>query len=88
LTTLLIYRLTVVLLLYSTGLIIGTGTALKNAGPASILISYSIVGLIVYVVMAALGEMATYLPAAGGFVPYATRYGKIQMESACGDISC
>ncbi|KAK0859687.1 amino acid transporter [Friedmanniomyces endolithicus] len=57
-----------------TGLIIGTGTALKNAGPASILISYSIVGLIVYVVMAALGEMATYLPAAGGFVPYATRY--------------
>ncbi|KAK0364779.1 amino acid transporter [Friedmanniomyces endolithicus] len=57
-----------------TGLIIGTGTALKNAGPASILISYSIVGLIVYVVMAALGEMATWLPAAGGFVPYATRY--------------
>ncbi|KAK0322514.1 amino acid transporter [Friedmanniomyces endolithicus] len=60
-----------------TGLIIGTGTALKNAGPASILISYSIVGLIVYVVMAALGEMATWMPAAGGFVPYATRYGKI-----------
>ncbi|KAK0250719.1 amino acid transporter [Friedmanniomyces endolithicus] len=57
-----------------TGLIIGTGTALKNAGPASILISYSIVGLIVYVVMAALGEMATWMPAAGGFVPYATRY--------------
>ncbi|TKA75145.1 hypothetical protein B0A55_03990 [Friedmanniomyces simplex] len=60
-----------------TGLIIGTGTALENAGPASILISYSFVGLIVYVVMAALGEMATWLPAAGGFVPYATRYGKI-----------
>ena len=55
-------------------LIIGTGTALANAGPASILISYSIVGLIVFVVMTALGEMATWLPIAGGFAPYATRF--------------
>ncbi|KAF2770610.1 hypothetical protein EJ03DRAFT_326235 [Teratosphaeria nubilosa] len=57
-----------------TGLIIGTGAALAKAGPASILISYSIVGLIVFVVMCALGEMATWLPAAGGFAPYATRF--------------
>ena len=57
-----------------TGLIIGTGSALATAGPASILISYSIIGLLVYVVMAALGEMATWLPAAGGFAPYATRF--------------
>ncbi|KAK1819066.1 amino acid transporter [Friedmanniomyces endolithicus] len=64
-----------------TGLIIGTGTALKNAGPASILISYSIVGLIVYVVMAALGEMATWLPAAGGFVP---TYDQFEDCTSCG----
>ncbi|KAF2213828.1 hypothetical protein CERZMDRAFT_95859 [Cercospora zeae-maydis SCOH1-5] len=57
-----------------TGLIIGTGTALANTGPASILISYSIIGLLVYVVMAALGEMATWLPAAGGFAVYADRF--------------
>lgn len=57
-----------------TGLIIGTGAALAQAGPASILISYSIVGFLVYVVMCALGEMATWLPAAGGFAPYATRF--------------
>lgn len=57
-----------------TGLIIGTGTALVNTGPASIVISYSIVGLLVYVVMAALGEMATWLPAAGGFAVYADRF--------------
>ena len=57
-----------------TGLIIGTGEALANAGPASILISYTIVGMVVYVVMAALGEMATWLPAAGGFAAYATRF--------------
>ena len=30
--------------------------------------------MIVYVVMTALGEMATWLPAAGGFAPYATRF--------------
>lgn len=34
-----------------TGLIIGTGTALRNTGPASIVISYSLVGMLVYVVM-------------------------------------
>jgi yeast amino acid transporter len=56
-----------------TGLIIGTGNALANAGPASIMISYSIVGLLCYAVMCALGEMATWLPAAGGFAAYATR---------------
>ncbi|KAF2163202.1 hypothetical protein M409DRAFT_68523 [Zasmidium cellare ATCC 36951] len=57
-----------------TGLIIGTGSALANTGPASILISYSLVGMLVYVVMAALGEMATWLPAAGGFAVYADRW--------------
>ncbi|KAK4542481.1 hypothetical protein LTR36_006733 [Oleoguttula mirabilis] len=57
-----------------TGLVIGTGSALANAGPASILISYSIVGMLVYVVMTALGEMATWLPVPGGFATYATRY--------------
>ena len=56
-----------------TGLIIGTGAALANSGPGSILISYSVVGLICFMVMAALGEMCTWLPAAGGFAAYATR---------------
>ena len=55
-------------------MIIGTGAALAQAGPASILISYTIVGLIVYVVMTALGEMATWLPLPGGFATYATRF--------------
>lgn len=57
-----------------TGLIIGTGSALAKAGPLSILISYSIVGFIVYMVMCALGEMATYLPIQSGFTGYATRF--------------
>ncbi|ODV90932.1 hypothetical protein CANCADRAFT_57321 [Tortispora caseinolytica NRRL Y-17796] len=57
-----------------TGLIIGTGAALATAGPGSILIAYTFVGLIVYFVMCALGEMATYLPMSKGFAGYATRF--------------
>ena len=57
-----------------TGLIIGTGAALAKAGPASILISYSIVGFIVYMVMCALGEMAAWLPLESGFTGYAARF--------------
>lgn len=57
-----------------TGLIIGTGAALARAGPAPVLISYSIVGFLVYLVMCALGEMATWLPLGSGFTGYANRF--------------
>ncbi|KAI1074457.1 putative amino acid permease [Whalleya microplaca] len=57
-----------------TGLIIGTGKALAQAGPGSIFISYSIVGFIVFLVMAALGEMAAWLPMSAGFTGYASRF--------------
>ncbi|KAL7270222.1 amino acid transporter [Rhizina undulata] len=57
-----------------TGLIIGTGSALARAGPAPVLISYTIVGFLVYLVMCALGEMAAWLPLASGFTGYATRF--------------
>jgi amino acid permease len=42
--------------------------------PASILISYTAVGLLVYVVMCGLGEMAAWLPHASGFSGYASRF--------------
>lgn len=57
-----------------TGLIIGTGAALATAGPASIFISYTIIGFIVFLVMCALGEMATWLPFGKNFAGYASRY--------------
>ncbi|SCU92965.1 LADA_0G00606g1_1 [Lachancea dasiensis] len=56
-----------------TGLLIGTGSSLASAGPVSILISYSFVGLLVYTVMSCLGEMAAFIPL-DGFTSYATRY--------------
>ncbi|KAI5458534.1 amino acid permease/ SLC12A domain-containing protein [Mariannaea sp. PMI_226] len=57
-----------------TGLILGTGKALAESGPGAVTISYSIVGLLVYVVMTALGEMAAWLPISAGFAGYATRF--------------
>ncbi|KEZ45009.1 Dicarboxylic amino acid permease [Scedosporium apiospermum] len=57
-----------------TGLIIGTGKALAQAGPASVFISYVIIGMVVFLVMAALGEMAAWLPISAGFTGYASRF--------------
>lgn len=57
-----------------TGLFIGSGSAIANAGPAGALIAYAFVGTLVYSVMMALGEMATYIPVTGAFTAYATRF--------------
>ncbi|KFH40352.1 Dicarboxylic amino acid permease-like protein [Hapsidospora chrysogenum ATCC 11550] len=57
-----------------TGLIIGTGAALADAGPGSLFISYAFMGSIVYMVMTALGEMAAWMPLSAGFTGYASRY--------------
>ncbi|KAJ5908017.1 hypothetical protein N7495_000699 [Penicillium taxi] len=56
-----------------TGLFIGSGTAIAHAGPVGALIAYIFVGTIVYSVMTALGEIATYIPVPGSFTTYATR---------------
>lgn len=54
-----------------TGLFLGTGKSLSTGGPGSMLLSYSIVGAIVFVTMLSLGEMAAYMPIAGSFCTYA-----------------
>ena len=52
----------------------GTGPALATAGPVSLLIAFAFIGLVVYSVMTALGEMAAYIPVTGAFTAYATRF--------------
>lgn len=59
---------------FGTGLFLGTGGALSNAGPASLLLAFIFMGLVVYSVMVALGEMAAYMPVAGAFTVYASRF--------------
>ncbi|KAI5799059.1 amino acid permease/ SLC12A domain-containing protein [Geopyxis carbonaria] len=57
-----------------TGLFVGTGSALTRAGPLSIFLAYTIVGTVIYSLMLAIGEMATWLPIPGGLTMYAHRY--------------
>jgi GABA permease len=54
------------------GLFIGSANAIKLAGPA-VLISYSMAGMLVVLVMRMLGEMATANPDTGSFSTYADR---------------
>lgn len=57
----------------STGLLIGSGTALTRGGPGSLLVSYVLVGAAMFFVMTAIGEMAAFLPMDKGFGGYAGR---------------
>lgn len=54
------------------GLFVGSANAVNLAGPA-VLISYSLAGLLVILVMRMLGEMATAHPDTGSFSTYAER---------------
>lgn len=55
------------------GLFLGAGNAIAHAGPA-ILLGYLLAGLVAFVVLRALGEMAVHLPVAGSFAQYANDY--------------
>lgn len=57
-----------------TGLFLGSGKALANGGPVGCLLGYGIVGLLVGLMMYALGEMMVYDPSASGFIEFAARY--------------
>ncbi|KAJ3573964.1 hypothetical protein NP233_g2089 [Leucocoprinus birnbaumii] len=67
-----------------TGLIIGSGTALRRGGPLGILLGYMYVGLVCYLVMVSLGEMAAFLPHKKGFAGYATRFADPALGFALG----
>lgn len=49
-----------------TGFFFGSGGSIKLAGPA-ILLSYSIGGIMMYIIVRALGEMAVAEPSSGSF---------------------
>ncbi|KAL3479569.1 amino acid permease/ SLC12A domain-containing protein [Aspergillus californicus] len=57
-----------------TDLVIGSGTALTRGGPGSLIIAYTLIGICVFFIMTAMGEMATYSPMSKGFSGYASRY--------------
>ncbi|AJS31767.1 AIC_G0033730.mRNA.1.CDS.1 [Saccharomyces cerevisiae] len=57
-----------------TGLLVGSGTALRTGGPASLLIGWGSTGTMIYAMVMALGELAVIFPISGGFTTYATRF--------------
>lgn len=57
-----------------TGLFIGSGQALKNGGPAGILIAWIVMGFMLVNVTQALGEMSIVYPVSGGFYTLAVRF--------------
>lgn len=57
-----------------TGLFVASGATVAQAGPAGALLSYVIIGLMVYFLMTSLGELAAYLPVSGTFATYGSRY--------------
>ena len=57
-----------------TGLLIASGGAIRNAGPAGAFLGYLLVGCVVYSVVLSLGEMGAYIPVPGAFNLYASRF--------------
>ncbi|KAL6937946.1 glyceraldehyde-3-phosphate dehydrogenase 1 [Hanseniaspora osmophila] len=57
-----------------TGLFVGSGSSLRAAGPAGLLIGYFISATFILCVISALGELAVEFPVSGGFTTYATRF--------------
>ena len=55
------------------GLFLGSGAAIKAAGP-SIILMYGVAGIIIFFIMRALGEIAVERPIAGSFSAYANDY--------------
>jgi len=55
------------------GLFLGSASAIELAGP-SILLGYLLAGIVAFIVLRTLGEMAVYQPVAGSFAAYANTY--------------
>ncbi|WP_304502149.1 amino acid permease [Austwickia sp. TVS 96-490-7B] len=57
-----------------TGLFVASGASISQAGPGGALLAYAGIGVMVFLLMQSLGEMATYLPVAGSFEAFGTRF--------------
>ncbi|KAL8733492.1 MAG: hypothetical protein Q9166_002119 [cf. Caloplaca sp. 2 TL-2023] len=56
------------------GLFVGSGAALSDGGPAALLLAFGIIGIMIFNVVYALGELAVMFPVSGGFYTYSTRF--------------
>ncbi|KAJ4306799.1 Amino-acid permease inda1 [Collariella sp. IMI 366227] len=56
------------------GFFVGSGKALRTGGPATLLIDFIIIGVMMFNTVYALGELAVMFPVSGGFYTYSTRF--------------
>ncbi|KAM3521588.1 hypothetical protein NHJ13051_006168 [Beauveria bassiana] len=56
------------------GLFVASGKALSVGGPASLLLAFSVVGIMLFCTCQALGELAVVFPIAGSFSSWSTRF--------------
>ncbi|KAJ2778456.1 hypothetical protein H4R18_004583 [Coemansia javaensis] len=57
-----------------TGLFIGSGSTLADAGPAGSLVAYLVIGTMVFFVCTSLAEMSTFIPTSDPFNHFAARF--------------
>ena len=57
-----------------TGLFIGSGYAIGEAGPFGAILAYLVGGLLMYLAMVCLGELSVIMPVSGSFQAHATKY--------------
>lgn len=57
-----------------TGLFLNSGTVIAQTGPVGAMLAYLMGGIIAYLVMLCLGELAVHVPDSGAFSTYATRF--------------
>ncbi|XHU85535.1 amino acid permease [Peribacillus muralis] len=57
-----------------TGLFLASGGAIHSAGPGGALVAYAVIGVMVYYLMTSLAEMAAFMPVAGSFRVYASKF--------------
>ncbi len=57
-----------------TGLFVASGATISQAGPGGALLSYALIGLMVYFLMNSLGELAAFMLVSGSFATYGSKY--------------
>jgi amino acid permease len=57
-----------------TGIFLGSGSAIHNAGPGGALIGFGIIGIMLYFVLTSLAEMTAFMPVSDSFGTYSSRF--------------
>ncbi|KAK3620060.1 hypothetical protein LTR56_023643 [Elasticomyces elasticus] len=66
------------------GLFVGSAGAFQSGGPASVIIGFTLVGIMIYFMMQALAELAVLYPINGAFTMYICRFIDPSWGFACG----